>query len=45
MCIIELVDYNENMLGAEAKSTATRRTRRSRKSTATAKTEENQAEA
>lgn len=45
MGIIELVDYNENMLGAEAKSTATRRTRRSRKSTATAKTEENQAEA
>ncbi len=45
MCIIELVDYNENMLSADvAKATATRRTRRSRKSTA-AKSEETVAEA
>lgn len=45
MCIIELVDYNENMLSADAaKVTATRRTRRSRKSTA-AKSEETVAEA
>ncbi len=41
MCIIELVDYNENMLKTEKKS-ATRRTRRSRKST-TPKAEETSA--
>ncbi len=45
MCIIELVDFNEGMLGETKKATAQKRTRRSRKSStaqaeATAPTEE-----
>ena len=43
MCIIELVDYNEAMLGTAASAKATRRTRRSSKKKAdeaTAQTEE-----
>lgn len=44
MCIIELVDYNENMLAGDKKASATRRTRRSRK-TAAPKAEEATAEA
>src|SRR5512133_2456981 len=39
MCIIELVDFNENMLAAKAE-TKTKTTRRSRKSTKTADTAE-----
>ncbi len=43
MCIIELVDYNENMLKSEKKTT-TRRTRRSGKSSAAKKEEVNNTE-
>lgn len=41
MCIIELVDYNENMLAkkAEAKEKSTRRSRRGKKKTNTAETD------
>lgn len=45
MCMIELVDYNENMLGSDKKATATRRTRRSRKSTNAVNAEETETKA
>ncbi len=45
MCFIELVDFNENMLKAEAKkATKTRRSRRSTKKEDTPKVEETSAE-